>query len=106
MDGDKEENQPKRQRKASRRLSSKVDEGEFVVSFEGMIAKRWKLPSQGEKDKIRVLRLQAVQFVAQNGATVGQQDYIRQVLWKNGYGSGRLRRKLNGPRSREVTEAH
>jgi hypothetical protein len=85
-------NAHRRERKSTRRLLGRVVGKELVLTFEGEPAKRWKLPSTLDKDKIGIVRRAAVLYAAQHGATVGQQAYVRRVLWENGYGSGKPQR--------------
>jgi hypothetical protein len=68
----------------------------LVLQFEGARPKRWTLPGKQDKQKIAIVRRDAVLYAARHGATIGQQAYVRRVLWQNGYGSGRPRRQSEG----------
>lgn len=78
-------------RKATRRMSSRVEDDDLILLIEGKPVKKWRLPDKSDTEKLRLLRAEAVQFAAAQGATEGQQAAMRRTMWKEGYGSGRRR---------------
>ena len=70
---------------ATRRLSSYISGDQLVVGFVGAAERRWPLPARGDKRRIRSLRDEAVAFVTQQGATIGQQNAVKKVLTDSGY---------------------
>lgn len=74
-------------------MSSRIEDEHLVLLVDGQPVKRWQLPAKGDAEKLRLLRVEAVQFAATQGATVGQQAAVRKALWKEGYGTGRRRRR-------------
>lgn len=65
---------PRRQRRrwATRRMRAMVKDGKLYVGFEGGASREWVLPSQWDKDALRRVTYDALEFAEGNGATNGQ----------------------------------
>jgi len=83
-------------RKAERVLSPRIVGSKFEVRFpDDGNYRTWDLPSRNDKDGIRKMLYEALDFGEQNGATEGQLKAIRKELTNNGY-------YLRGPRKPRV----
>jgi restriction system protein len=76
---------PRRIRRATARMSSKVDGGVLYVAFAGLPGQRWTLPDRQDKAGIRRARDEAVRFAREHGATAGQENAIKKALTSAGY---------------------
>ena len=78
---------PRRQapRRATIRMSTRVEHGYLVVGFADGQLKRWKLPDCSDKESIRRVRNAAVAFAQRNQATVGQINAVKKALTEAGY---------------------
>lgn len=74
-----------RERYASERMSARVENGRLVVEFQNGTSNKWPLPSRDDKNKIRLVRNQAVEFASRNGATEGQENAVKKALTEAGY---------------------
>lgn len=74
-----------RGRYATRRMSSRIENGKLFVGFEGGPSNSWQLPSRDDKNSIRSIRSQAVGFAKQNDATIGQENAVKKALTDGGY---------------------
>ena len=73
-------------RLATKRLSSRVEEGQLVVEFpEEDLAKRWELPDPSDSEAIGRTRKEAFAFVREHGASKGQVNAVSKALTDNGY---------------------
>lgn len=70
---------------ATRRLQSYISGNELVVGFVGAPERRWPLPPRNDKRRIRAVRDEAVSFVTQQGATIGQQNAVKKALTDAGF---------------------
>lgn len=70
---------------SSERVTPKIKNGEFIVTFESGASRKWTLPSKDDKREISTLTDAAIKFAEQNNATVGQVNYVRKVLTDAGY---------------------
>ncbi|MGC8491200.1 MAG: hypothetical protein ACP5SH_05625 [Syntrophobacteraceae bacterium] len=74
-----------RERFATQRMSARIDDGCLVVAFENGASNKWLLPPKDDKNRIRSVRNQAVEFASRNGATEGQENAVRKALTDAGY---------------------
>jgi negative regulator of replication initiation len=70
---------------AQRRLSSYVDNGSLVLSFQAGPSRSWKLPAKQDKRAIRTVRSEAVEFAQAQDATIGQINAVKKTLTDTGY---------------------
>lgn len=76
---------PARASVATRRLQSYISGNQLVVGFVGAAERRWTLPPRDDKRRIRSVRDEAVSFVTQQGATIGQQNAVKKALTDAGF---------------------
>ncbi len=75
-----------RQRLATRPMSEQIIGGKLVVLFkDDHTSKNWPLPQQDDKQEIRRIRDEAVQFALDNGASIGQANAVKKKLTDEGY---------------------
>lgn len=74
-----------RGRYATVRMHSGVKNGQLVVSFESGAERRWDLPDRSQKERIRKIRSEALDFARQSGATQGQGYAVLKALTEAGY---------------------
>lgn len=74
-----------RGRYAKRRMTARIEDGYLFVGFQKGPSKDWPLPPKDDKNKISLIRSQAVEFAEQNGATLGQANAVRKALTDAGY---------------------
>jgi negative regulator of replication initiation len=74
-----------RERYAQQRMSARIESGNLVVEFQNGASNRWPLPPKDDKNRIRVVRNQAVEFASKNGATEGQENAVKKALTEAGY---------------------
>lgn len=72
-------------RKATKRQSVRVEEGQLVVEFEDGPSKTWDLPEQSDKEALQRLREAVKAFGDENEATDGQINAISKALNSAGY---------------------
>ena len=72
-------------RKASKRQSVRVEEGQLVVEFADGPSKKWDLPEQADKEALQHLREAVRAFGDENEATDGQIHAIYKALNSAGY---------------------
>lgn len=73
-------------RKAERRLSPRIVGRKFEVRFpDDGIYRTWDLHAKDDKNGIRKMLNEALDFGGQNGATEGQLKHIRKALNESGY---------------------
>ncbi len=72
-------------RYATRRMSARIAANNLIVGFVDGPLKKWSLPSRNDKNAIRRLRDEAVEFVEENGATEGQINAVKKTLTDGGY---------------------
>jgi negative regulator of replication initiation len=70
---------------AKRRLSSYIDDGSLVLSFQAGSSRSWKLPAKSDKGAIRATRSEAVEFAKAQDATHGQINAVKKTLTDAGY---------------------
>ncbi len=75
----------RKQRIATKRMSSKVTGQEFTVTFSDGASKSWALPRRDDKAGIRRARDTAVKFAKENGASTGQVYAVMKALTEAGY---------------------
>ena len=71
--------------KATDKMSSYVANGVLHVSFQSGPSNTWKLPALEDKNGIRAVRDQAVEFADQHQASNGQLHAVRKALTEAGY---------------------
>jgi hypothetical protein len=74
-----------KQRYADQRMSARVSEGKLFVRFSGGASREWGLPAQSDRDRIRKITYEAMDFAEKNGATDGQINAVRKALTDRGY---------------------
>ena len=80
-------------RKATRRISGRIDDGYLELSIAGVGDRRWKLPAESDRAAIGVVAREAKAWaMAVAEATKGQTNYIQKVLSEGGYHEGTPRR--------------
>ena len=73
-------------RYATQRMSVRVEDKQFVISFEGGANNTWKLPHVRNKVAIRDMLENAIIFALEHGATdPGQTNTVRKALTDAGY---------------------
>ncbi len=74
-------------RYATKRMSARTERGQLVVEFtEDGTTKRWELPDRSDKEAIKYLRKEAVDFALAHGASdPGQTNAVRKALTTDGY---------------------
>lgn len=73
-------------RRATKRMSARVEAGQLLVQFTDDAKSSWDLPEPGDKTGIRRIRDQAVDFALRHGATdPGQTNAVRKALTNAGY---------------------
>lgn len=72
-------------RKATRRLSARIDGDQLWVVIEGGGEERWPLPDEADSDAIRRLSTEARQWAADRHATYGQEKAIHKCLTDHGF---------------------
>ena len=72
-------------RRATRRMSARVEHNHLVVEFADGQLQRWGLPSRSDKEGIRRVRNAAVAFAHENQATPGQMNAVKKALTESGY---------------------
>ncbi len=66
-------------------MSTEVRDGELVVFFHHGESNRWTMPHRNDKDGIRKVRAEAVEFVMKNDATDGQKNAVLKAITEAGY---------------------
>ena len=74
-----------RTRQATRRISPRVQDDKLTVRIEGGPSRQWSLPSRSDKQTLRKLTYEAMDFAKNNGATEGQILAVRKALTDAGY---------------------
>ncbi len=74
-----------RKRFADRKMSARLENGQLVVEFYDGPSGRWTLPPKNDKNGIRAIRDQAVEFAKKNGGTLGQMHAVMKALTDKGY---------------------
>jgi len=74
-----------RRRVATQRLSPAVKDGRFSVRFDRGPEREWKLPPRADKQSVRKITYEAMEFAKKNGATEGQILAVRKALTNAGY---------------------
>jgi negative regulator of replication initiation len=73
-------------RYATKRMSTWVSDGQFIVEFEDAARQQWTLPKTDDKEGIRRVRDAAVQWALEQGASdPGQTNAVRKALTDAGY---------------------
>ncbi len=74
-------------RYATKRMSARTSNGQFIVEFvEDGVREQWPLPQKEDKEAIRRVRDQAVQWALTQGASdPGQTNAVRKALTDDGY---------------------
>lgn len=72
-------------RLASRRVSPRVQDGLLHVSIEGAGDRKWTLPGRDNRNEIRRVTHEALDWATELGATEGQLKAIRKELSNNRY---------------------
>lgn len=72
-------------RRATKRMSARVEQGHLLVGFAGGLHERWELPDRSDKGGIRRVRNAAVAFAHRNKATLGQINAVKKALTEAGY---------------------
>ena len=76
---------PQRIRLAVHKLSAKVENGQLYVNFAEGPCREFSLPSKEDKDSLRKVTYEAMDFAQKNGATHGQVLAVRKALTNTGY---------------------
>jgi len=74
-----------RGRQATRRLSSRLSDGQLHVALEGGPEQSWRLPDREDHAAIAALSLEAQGWAEPQGATYGQLKAIHKTLTEGGY---------------------
>ncbi|MFQ5865183.1 MAG: hypothetical protein ACE5IW_08165 [bacterium] len=74
-----------RKRMATRRMTTKIDDGQLSVAFANGPQRKWRLPLKDNKRELRTVRDAAVAFAGQNGATEGQLKALIKAMTSAGY---------------------
>ena len=77
-------NKPKT-KKATIKMTTRVDDNHLVVRFADGHGSRWELPDRSDKQGIREVRNLAGAFARHHGATEGQVNAVKKALTDNGY---------------------
>ncbi len=75
----------RRQRYATNKMSCGVVNQTLFVEFADGARMEWSLPEKHDKNEIRDVRDQAIDFAEREGASVGQRAAVRRALTNNGY---------------------
>jgi hypothetical protein len=68
------------------RMTTRIEENYFIVEFAGGLSKKLSLPDCQDKQGIKRLADEAVEFAISQGATIpGQVNAVRKGLTKEGY---------------------
>lgn len=71
---------------AEQRMSARVQQNQLVVEFENGAQRSWTLPDRTNKQEIRRVREEAVNYALDQGASdPGQTNAVRKALTDNGY---------------------
>ena len=71
---------------ATKRMSARVERHLLIVDFHGGPRHEWSLPNKSDKEAIKKVRSEAVQFALKNGASdPGQTNAVRKALTDAGY---------------------
>jgi len=71
--------------KTGDRMSAWVENERLHVTFQSGNSESWALPPKSDKDGIREVRDQAVEFAEMYDATEGQVNAVKKALTDNGY---------------------
>jgi hypothetical protein len=74
-----------RERLATTRMSSYVQNGALVVEFAGGPRKSFSLPNREDKSSLRRKRDEAAEFARASGASYGQEMAVKKALTEAGY---------------------
>lgn len=74
-----------RKKRAIRRMSPYIERNQLHVEIESGPQRSWPLPPRSDKLQLRKVRDEAVEFVKQHGATIGQINAVKKALTENGY---------------------
>ena len=74
-----------RTRHATKRMKPKIQDGRLIIEFKDGETKEWKLPEKHDKQEIRRIRDESLQWARGQGATQGQEHYIMKALNGAGY---------------------
>jgi negative regulator of replication initiation len=72
-------------RKATNRMSARVEAGKLSVSFQTGEAESWDLPAKNDTEGIRKVRDDATEFAEMCGATEGQVNAVKKALTDKKY---------------------
>lgn len=75
----------KKTRYATDRLSTRIEGNSILVSFASGKSRRFDLPDRQDREEIRDLTTNAMNFVKENGGTEGQIMAARKALTDAGY---------------------
>ena len=75
----------RRRNLATRRLSAYVENRNLVLAFAGGPERRWQLSDTGDKTALKRVRMEAVEFAKEAGATLGQVNAVKKALTEAGY---------------------
>jgi hypothetical protein len=74
-----------RRRFAEKRMTAYIDGDKLHVEFEDGNHSEWPLPDRNDKAEISAITHNAISWARNHGATLGQENYVRQVLTRNDY---------------------
>jgi hypothetical protein len=75
----------KRTRRAKYRLSSKFANNNLILEFSNGVSKKFPLPDKSDKNEISNVTNDVMQFIKDNGGTIGQIHAGRKALTEAGY---------------------
>ena len=78
-------NGSRRRKVASQRMSSYVEDDKLIIDFHGGPRKTFSLPGRSDRDNLRRVRDQAVEFARSAGASYGQVMAVKKALTEAGF---------------------
>lgn len=76
---------PTRKKIADKRMSTFVKDKTIHISFQDGNSFKWTLPNPSDKQRISVIRQDAINFARLNGASFGQEQAVKKALTDAGY---------------------
>jgi len=75
----------KRPKKTKNRLSKRFDGNILFLEFDNGVSNEFELPDKGDKNEVSRLTYNVMQFIKENGGTIGQINAGRKALTDAGY---------------------
>ncbi|OGO17955.1 MAG: hypothetical protein A2Z15_00625 [Chloroflexi bacterium RBG_16_50_11] len=70
---------------ATQRMTSYISNNHLFIGFQNGQPKEWELPDRNNKVRIRAILNEAITFVKNNGASLGQVNAVRKTMTDEGY---------------------